>query len=235
MKLIAADDISRRLTINGRQIKLPNKCWQVVKLLMANRTQIVSRQQLIEQVWGGNVFSGEKALTQTIWLLRDALQDDPASPSFIQTHPGQGYQWVAPAPSSRVHRTAGQSAALWNPQFGGVALAMIMLLVSIAAWDGSAVVDAAGFQSASRSIAPDGTYAYQKNGRIVVELDDGRRAILVPSGDKSFSNPALSADGEFLAVHVNEAGRCNLLVVEFETRNKQEFTGCLRQPARLSL
>ncbi len=234
MKLIATDDVSRSLKIDGCTLKLPNKCWQVLQLLRQDSARVVSRQQLIEQVWHGNVFSGEKALTQTIWLLRDALQDDAGCPEYIQTHPGVGYQWIGRQPAvAAARRPPGFHLPAAFAPASSVLLALGMLLISALAWDGDAGVQAAGFQSVSHSTATDGTYAYQMGAKIIIHLPDGQRAVIIPDGRKRFSSPELSADGEYLAVQVTEAGRCSLVVLEFETRQYQKFTGCFKQPMQL--
>lgn len=234
---ISLDISNRRLVVDGQSKMLPNKCWLVLQLLTECSDQVVTRQALIDQVWHGNVYSGEKALTQTVWLLREALQDSAAESQFIRTHPGEGYQWVA-APNGFSAKRLWGSIPAWlrlplplrnvlTPA-GGVLAVVATVIMAGVLWGGSLTESLESIDKSYNSVASDGSYAYQQGERVIVELADGRRAIIQPSYGKSFSHPALSDDGEQLALQVTESGRCALVVFEFATRQRKEFTGCFQ-------
>lgn len=81
---------TRTILVNGHSTKLTPKCANLFKLLLEASPSVVSRDVLIEKVWEGNIYSGEKSLTNNIWQLRKALES--LSVSFQLTNvPKEGY------------------------------------------------------------------------------------------------------------------------------------------------
>lgn len=79
---------------NGKEIILSKTEQKLLKLLVENRGQVLPRELLIDRLWtGGAEFVDENALSVTISRLRGKLEDNPSSPSYIQTVYGIGYQW----------------------------------------------------------------------------------------------------------------------------------------------
>lgn len=81
------------LTRRGRRVSLRPKTAVLLKVLVQQPNQIVSKSQLAERVWGGRLVS-EQSLFQAISELRAVLGDEP----MIITHPNRGYCFVPPAP-----------------------------------------------------------------------------------------------------------------------------------------
>ncbi len=79
----------------GELIELPLKEFQVLALLMANAGYVVTRDDLINRVWGYDYYGDTKTLDVHIKRLRSKLEDDPASPSKIVTIRGLGYKMTA--------------------------------------------------------------------------------------------------------------------------------------------
>ena len=67
---------------------------RLLKLLVKNRGQILSREHLLERIWDGGEFVDENALSVTVRRLREKLEDDPTKPQYIKTIYGIGYTWV---------------------------------------------------------------------------------------------------------------------------------------------
>lgn len=67
-------------------------------LLLVERTgKIVTREQIVERIWGKDVFlDTDNSINGAIRKIRQALKDDPEQPRFIQTVTGQGYRFIAP-------------------------------------------------------------------------------------------------------------------------------------------
>lgn len=80
----------------GVQLSVQQKPMEVLLFLAAKYPAMVTRQQLIESVWAGNTYVGEKALTNAIWQLRHALQQLAAA-ELISTIRKKGYR-LAVAP-----------------------------------------------------------------------------------------------------------------------------------------
>lgn len=79
---------SEQLRIGNRLLSFPYKTWRVVERLTTSAPNIVRREELIEEIWEGNYYVGEKALNQALWLVRRALGDNAKQPEWIKTVPG---------------------------------------------------------------------------------------------------------------------------------------------------
>src|SRR6185437_13569270 len=76
-----------------RAISLRPKAFAVLKLLVDNPGLLVTKQQVLETVWPGT-FVGDAVLKDNIRQLREALKDDAASPTYIETSHRRGYRFV---------------------------------------------------------------------------------------------------------------------------------------------
>lgn len=82
---------------NGALVRLQSQPAQVLRALVENRDQVVTREQLRQAVWGDSTFVDfESGLNFCISQLRSALRDDASGPLYIRTVPRQGYQFIAP-------------------------------------------------------------------------------------------------------------------------------------------
>ncbi len=79
----------------GELIPLDDKPFQILRLLVENSGQIVLKDEIFDKVWP-NTFVGDNNLTVAISQVRDALEDDSKSPTFIQTVRRKGYRFIAP-------------------------------------------------------------------------------------------------------------------------------------------
>jgi two-component system response regulator RegX3 len=80
------------VTLNGNQLTLPLKEFELLELLMENVNRVLTRGQIIDRVWGSNYFGDTKTLDVHIKRLRSKVEDDPARPKYIQTVRGLGYK-----------------------------------------------------------------------------------------------------------------------------------------------
>src|SRR5271156_4060458 len=68
---------------------------EVLFLLVERRGQLVTREEIIEKLWGKNVFlDTDNAINTAIRKIRQVLKDDPEQPRFIQTVTGRGYRFI---------------------------------------------------------------------------------------------------------------------------------------------
>jgi TolB-like protein/DNA-binding winged helix-turn-helix (wHTH) protein len=102
-----------QLRRKGRPVRLERQPMDLLILLVARRRQLVSRSEIVEALWGTDVFVDvETGVHTAVRKIRQALRDSPDAPSFIETVPGKGYRFVAPvdivpaAPSSAAPETA---------------------------------------------------------------------------------------------------------------------------------
>lgn len=80
-------------TANGQETILNWKNFSVLKQLLDQQNEVVTREQLIEQVWAGNFLVGDKAISTAIWKLRKVLGGSSVS---IDTIPKKGYRLSVP-------------------------------------------------------------------------------------------------------------------------------------------
>ena len=88
---------TRELAYQQQVQNLPYKTHTVLMTLLEAKGEIVSREQLIDEIWQGNFLVGDKALTQAIWSLRKCFKHHS---SFIETIPKEGYVARIPAQQS---------------------------------------------------------------------------------------------------------------------------------------
>ena len=80
---------------NGEPIELSKTEQKLLRLLVENRGQTVSRGTLVDRIWtDGADFVDENALSVTVKRLRGKLEDDPSSPQYLKTVYGLGYTWA---------------------------------------------------------------------------------------------------------------------------------------------
>ena len=79
----------------GRSLKLKRIPMELLLLLLERRGQLVPREQIIERVWGKDVFlDADTSINSAIRKIRLVLKDDPEQPKFIQTVTGRGYRFI---------------------------------------------------------------------------------------------------------------------------------------------
>ena len=91
------DPSAYRLSRAGNVVRLERIPLELLFLLVDRRGQIVTREEILERIWGKGVFiDSENAINTAVRKVRRALDDDAESPRFIVTIPGKGYRFVAP-------------------------------------------------------------------------------------------------------------------------------------------
>ena len=80
----------------GRPVKLGRQPMDVLILLVERRRQFVPRGDIVEQLWGKDVFVDvETGVNTAISKIRQALRDSADVPEFVETVPGRGYRFIA--------------------------------------------------------------------------------------------------------------------------------------------
>ena len=80
--------------VNGKAVHLSPKAFGVLKLLVSRLGEVVSRNDILEQVWGYDAFPTTRTVDNHIAELRAVLEADPALPSCIVTVHGVGYRFM---------------------------------------------------------------------------------------------------------------------------------------------
>ena len=99
---------------SGQVVHLQRLPLEVLFLLVESRGQLVTRQEILERVWGKGVFVDvDNAINTAIRKIRRALDDDPDSPRFVVTVPAKGYRFIAPMREAK--SAEGKSESPWPP------------------------------------------------------------------------------------------------------------------------
>jgi len=84
---------NRSLEKNGEKVKLTQVEYAVIKLFMDNPGKALSREEILDVVWGRDYFGEVKIVDVNVRRLRIKIEDDPQNPTFINTVWGYGYKW----------------------------------------------------------------------------------------------------------------------------------------------
>jgi len=98
--LLTAEDLildrrARRASLAGETLELTPKALAVLEHLMTHPDEAITRERLLEVVWGWEYPAGTRTVDTRVAELRKMLNDDPAEPRFIETISGEGYRFVA--------------------------------------------------------------------------------------------------------------------------------------------
>jgi two-component system response regulator RegX3 len=90
---VVLDPDEHRVTIDGDEVPLPLKEFELLHLLLANAGRVLPRETLIDRVWGSDYVGDTKTLDVHIKRLRAKVEPDPTNPTRILTYRGLGYKF----------------------------------------------------------------------------------------------------------------------------------------------
>jgi two-component system response regulator RegX3 len=90
---VSLDPEEHRVHVDGAEVQLPLKEFELLQLLLANAGRVLSRDVLIDRVWGSDYVGDTKTLDVHVKRLRGKLEADPANPARIVTIRGLGYKY----------------------------------------------------------------------------------------------------------------------------------------------
>jgi len=91
---IAVDFSTMELAINGEPVILSAQLFHLLKFFTQNPRRVLSRSELLNEVWGYDNYPSTRTVDNHVWKLRLKLEDDPANPAHFQTVHGAGYKFV---------------------------------------------------------------------------------------------------------------------------------------------
>jgi two-component system, OmpR family, response regulator RegX3 len=92
---VALDPEKHEVHIRGELATLPLKEFELLHVLLANAGRVMTREQLIDRVWGSDYVGDTKTLDVHVKRLRAKVEPDPAQPERIVTIRGLGYKYAA--------------------------------------------------------------------------------------------------------------------------------------------
>jgi two-component system KDP operon response regulator KdpE len=90
---ITINTTARQVLVNGKEVRLTPKEFEVLKYLMNNANQVIKRQALLQAVWGSSSPDQYGSLRVSINQLRRKIELDPENPRYILTEPWIGYKF----------------------------------------------------------------------------------------------------------------------------------------------
>jgi two-component system, OmpR family, response regulator RegX3 len=91
---VRVDRSRHEVTVDGRHIELPPKEFELLAMLVEYAGRVLTRNQLIDEVWGSDYVGDTKTLDVHIRRLRGRIEDDPTEPMRIRTVRGVGYRFA---------------------------------------------------------------------------------------------------------------------------------------------
>ena len=87
-------DLARHeLVVRGAEVAAPRKEFELLEVLMANAGRVITRDTLLDQVWGADYVGDTKTLDVHVKRLRAKVESDPSHPTRITTIRGVGYRF----------------------------------------------------------------------------------------------------------------------------------------------
>lgn len=93
---LTLDPVARRIHKEDRELQLSAREFDLLSNLMKNAGRALSRDELLAEVWGDDWIGDPRTLDVHVRWLRLKIEDDPASPVYIQTVRGHGYRFAGP-------------------------------------------------------------------------------------------------------------------------------------------
>jgi TolB-like protein/DNA-binding winged helix-turn-helix (wHTH) protein len=127
---------------DGQPLRLERIPMELLVLLVEHTGELIPRGQIIEKLWGKQVFlDTEQGINTAIRKVRQVLQDDPEKPQFLETVVGKGYRFVGNVTANKIPASAGDvphlpgSQAAWRTRQRWLLGTLTGLLVAaVALW-----------------------------------------------------------------------------------------------------
>jgi two-component system, OmpR family, response regulator RegX3 len=97
---VCLDSSRHEVVVRGDLVNLPLKEFELLALLLTNAGRVLTREILIDRVWGSDYVGDTKTLDVHVKRLRAKVESDPSSPSRIVTIRGVGYKYDRPRPTT---------------------------------------------------------------------------------------------------------------------------------------
>ena len=90
---LVLDLVARRMSVGEREVKLSHKEFDLLAALVRNKGAVLSRDLLLEQVWGYDHIGDDRTVDVHVRWLREKIEADPSEPQRIVTVRGVGYRF----------------------------------------------------------------------------------------------------------------------------------------------
>ncbi len=87
------DLLGHEVLVNGEAVNLSSKEFELLRILASHPGQVLSREQLLNLVWGSDFYGDNRTVDVHIRWLREKIETDPGNPQYILTIRGVGYKF----------------------------------------------------------------------------------------------------------------------------------------------
>jgi TolB-like protein/DNA-binding winged helix-turn-helix (wHTH) protein/Tfp pilus assembly protein PilF len=118
----------------GLKVRLEEKPFQVLALLLEHPAEVITREELQQRLWAADTFVDfDRGLNTAIHKLREALDDSANTPRFVETLPRRGYRFIAPVERQEqaVPKSRTRVRAYWIAALAVVALVAMLLGLNV--------------------------------------------------------------------------------------------------------
>ena len=158
------DPVEFELRRAGHRVRLERKPLELLILLVEKRGTLVPREEIIQRVWGDDVyFDAERGVNNAVRKIRAALHDESGQPQFVETVVGKGYRFIAPVDGGHQTRvveanpTGGFRSPIFLVAFGLLAVigtTAVLLGLNVQSWRDRPFVHAAKPRIQSLAVLP---------------------------------------------------------------------------------
>ncbi|MDR0297051.1 MAG: response regulator YycF [Streptococcaceae bacterium] len=89
---------------SGEPLDLSHREFELLYFLAQHKLEVITRESLLEQVWGYDYFGDVRTVDVTIRRLREKIEDDPSRPAYVSTRRGVGYYLAEPSESKHADK-----------------------------------------------------------------------------------------------------------------------------------
>ncbi len=89
---IEIDDVTKKVTVEGEEVNLTPKEYDILKFFMKNPGKVFSPKEIYREVWENDPYGAENTVTVHIRHLREKVEINPAEPRYIKVSWGRGYK-----------------------------------------------------------------------------------------------------------------------------------------------
>src|ERR1700745_879905 len=104
------DRDAMELRKHGVPIRLQEQPFRVLAMLAERPGEVITREQLQEQIWGNTFVDFDQSLNKAVNRVREALNDNAGTPQYVETVPRRGYRFIAPVAASPQTEAQGSTA-----------------------------------------------------------------------------------------------------------------------------